>query len=85
MNSSQFQQEKIYDFQYSKSQSEDKKISFGELIKNSNFSLDSVLKRSLLKVFQDLNGLTLDEFKNFAQNVVGLDEKILISNNLNNK
>lgn len=82
MNSSQFQQEKIYDFQYSKS---DKKISFAELIKNSNFSLDSVLKRSLLKVFQDLNGLTLDEFKNFAQNVVGLDEKILISNNLNNK
>ena len=85
MNSSQFQQEKIYDFQYSKSQSEVKKISFAELIKNSNFSLDSVLKRSLLKVFQDLNGLTLDEFKNFAQNVVGLDEKILISNNLNNK
>jgi hypothetical protein len=82
MNKNQFQQEKIYDFQYSK---ENKKISFAELIKNSNFSLDSVLKRSLLKVFQDLNGLTLDEFKNFAQNVVKLDEKILLSTYLNNK
>ena len=85
MNSNQFQQEKICDFQYSKSPNENKKISFTELIKNTNFSLDSVLKRSLLKVFQDLNGLTIDEFKNFAQNVVGLDEKILLSNNLNNK
>ena len=82
MNKNQFQQEKIYDFQYSK---ENKKISFAELIKNSKFSLDSVLKRSLLKVFQDLNGLTLDEFKNFAQNVVKLDEKILLSTYLNNK
>ena len=82
MNKNQFQQEKIYDFQYQK---ENKKISFTELIKNSNFSLDSVLKRSLLKVFQDLNGLTLDEFKNFAQNVVKLDEKILLSTYLNNK
>ena len=82
MNKNQFQQEKIYDFQYRK---ENKKISFTELIKNSNFSLDSVLKRSLLKVFQDLNGLTLDEFKNFAQNVVKLDEKILLSTYLNNK
>jgi hypothetical protein len=82
MNKNQFQQEKIYDFQYQK---ENKKISFTELIKNSNFSLDSVLKRSLLKVFQDLNGLTLDEFKNFAQNVVKLDEKILLSTYLSNK
>lgn len=82
MNKNQFQQEKIYDFQYQK---ENKKISFTELIKNSNFSLDSVLKRSLLKVFQDLNGLTLEEFKNFAQNVVKLDEKILLSTYLNNK
>ncbi len=82
MNKNQFQQEKIYDFKYSK---ENKKISFAELIKNSNFSLDSVLKRSLLKVFQDLNGLTIEEFKNFAQNVVKLDEKILLSTYLNNK
>jgi hypothetical protein len=82
MNKNQFQQEKIYDFQYQK---ENKKISFTELIKNSNFSLDSVLKRSLLKVFQDLNGLTIEEFKNFAQNVVKLDEKILLSTYLNNK
>ena len=82
MNENQFQQEKIYDFQYQK---ENNKISFTELIKNSNFSLDSVLKRSLLKVFQDLNGLTLEEFKNFAQNVVKLDEKILLSTYLNNK
>jgi hypothetical protein len=82
MNKNQFQQEKIYDFQYQK---ENKKISFSELIKNSNFSLDSVLKRSLLKVFQDLNGLTIEEFKNFAQNVVKLDEKILLSTYLNNK
>lgn len=82
MNKNQFQQEKIYDFQYQK---ENKKISFTELIKNSNFSLDSVLKRSLLKVFQDLNGLTIEEFNNFAQNVVKLDEKILLSTYLNNK
>lgn len=85
MNKNQFQQEKIYDFQYSNSMNENKKISFTELIKNSNFSLDSVLKRSLLKVFQDLNGLTIEEFKNFAQNVVKLDEKILLSTYLNNK
>ena len=82
MNENQFQQEKIYDFQYQK---ENKKISFTELIKNSNFSLDSVLKRSLLKVFQDLNGLTIEEFKNFAHNVVKLDDKILLSTYLNNK
>jgi hypothetical protein len=93
-NSNDFQEVKIYDFQYSNSStsfnlnlndSNDKKISFSELIKNSNFCLDSVLKRSLSKVFQDLNGLSVEEFKNFAHNVVGLDEKIILSTYHNNK
>ena len=93
MNSNDFQEVKIYDFQYSNSSTSfnlndsttDKKISFTELIKNSNFCLDSVLKRSLSKVFQDLNGLSVEEFKNFAHNVVGLDEKIILSTYHNNK